>query len=166
MAMLGFVRPVYAVAVALTGPDVGQVAVPQELVTLGQPDPGLGSGVVEQAEVHLLRDLAEDGEIGAAAVVCSAERIGRTGPDAGLRINRHNGATLPRRAQEPARCPHRRSAHQPRSQALPARECRPAALPTVARHRGPAAPGPRSEEHTSELQSRQYLVCRLLLETK
>src|SRR3712207_8357907 len=25
--------------------------------------------------------------------------------------------------------------------------------------------GARSEEHTSELQSRQYLVCRLLLET-
>src|SRR3712207_7404758 len=38
--------------------------------------------------------------------------------------------------------------------------------------RGPYArdpPGPeasRSEEHTSELQSRQYLVCRLLLEKK
>src|SRR3712207_7861124 len=29
-----------------------------------------------------------------------------------------------------------------------------------------ALPGPRSEEHTSELQSRQYLVCRLLLEKK
>src|SRR5947209_11281071 len=31
-----------------------------------------------------------------------------------------------------------------------------------------AAPSPllRSEEHTSELQSRQYLVCRLLLEKK
>src|SRR3712207_8633180 len=29
--------------------------------------------------------------------------------------------------------------------------------------RGSSAPG-RSEEHTSELQSRQYLVCRLLLE--
>src|SRR3712207_1434683 len=29
-----------------------------------------------------------------------------------------------------------------------------------------AAHGPRSEEHTSELQSRQYLVCRLLLEKK
>src|SRR3712207_6993784 len=27
-------------------------------------------------------------------------------------------------------------------------------------------PTPRSEEHTSELQSRQYLVCRLLLEKK
>src|SRR3712207_8265379 len=26
-----------------------------------------------------------------------------------------------------------------------------------------AGPGRRSEEHTSELQSRQYLVCRLLL---
>src|SRR3712207_8009513 len=29
-----------------------------------------------------------------------------------------------------------------------------------------AATSPRSEEHTSELQSRQYLVCRLLLEKK
>src|SRR3712207_6966705 len=28
------------------------------------------------------------------------------------------------------------------------------------------APAGRSEEHTSELQSRQYLVCRLLLEKK
>src|SRR3712207_8786758 len=28
------------------------------------------------------------------------------------------------------------------------------------------APYTRSEEHTSELQSRQYLVCRLLLEKK
>src|SRR3712207_7742738 len=38
--------------------------------------------------------------------------------------------------------------------------------------RSPADPAPaersprRSEEHTSELQSRQYLVCRLLLEKK
>src|SRR3712207_7659653 len=31
---------------------------------------------------------------------------------------------------------------------------------------GLAAAGERSEEHTSELQSRQYLVCRLLLEKK
>src|SRR3712207_8223479 len=30
----------------------------------------------------------------------------------------------------------------------------------------PAWPTVRSEEHTSELQSRQYLVCRLLLEKK
>src|SRR5215217_9005109 len=42
-------------------------------------------------------------------------------------------------------------------------------------HRGPRprsrgrsrrSAGARSEEHTSELQSRQYLVCRLLLEQK
>src|SRR3712207_8773129 len=34
--------------------------------------------------------------------------------------------------------------------------------------RGPKAKsgGTRSEEHTSELQSRQYIVCRLLLEKK
>src|SRR5258707_10916167 len=31
---------------------------------------------------------------------------------------------------------------------------------------GLQAKTPRSEEHTSELQSRQYLVCRLLLEKK
>src|SRR3712207_8648703 len=35
-------------------------------------------------------------------------------------------------------------------------------LPARRRSRG----GQRSEEHTSELQSRQYLVCRLLLEKK
>src|SRR3712207_8029337 len=34
-------------------------------------------------------------------------------------------------------------------------------------HRGIGGPtAARSEEHTSELQSRQYLVCRLLLEKK
>src|SRR3712207_8337745 len=32
--------------------------------------------------------------------------------------------------------------------------------------RGAVRPRRRSEEHTSELQSRQYLVCRLLLEKK
>src|SRR5947209_10210512 len=38
--------------------------------------------------------------------------------------------------------------------------CRPEARELASR-----SPG-RSEEHTSELQSRQYLVCRLLLEKK
>src|SRR3712207_8087889 len=32
--------------------------------------------------------------------------------------------------------------------------------------RATTSAGSRSEEHTSELQSRQYLVCRLLLEKK
>src|SRR3712207_6867427 len=43
------------------------------------------------------------------------------------------------------------------------------ALPGERRQAHPerAVPDPaRSEEHTSELQSRQYLVCRLLLEKK
>src|SRR3712207_8881087 len=35
-----------------------------------------------------------------------------------------------------------------------------------ARHARGARRGGRSEEHTSELQSRQYLVCRLLIEKK
>src|SRR3712207_8903382 len=44
--------------------------------------------------------------------------------------------------------------------AVPERPCHPQAGGSH-----PAQP-PRSEEHTSELQSRQYLVCRLLLEKK
>src|SRR5258707_3939891 len=36
----------------------------------------------------------------------------------------------------------------------------------IVRARKPGPTADRSEEHTSELQSRQYLVCRLLLEKK
>src|SRR3712207_7391112 len=44
-------------------------------------------------------------------------------------------------------------------------------IPQISLIMGPCAGGAvyspaRSEEHTSELQSRQYLVCRLLLEKK
>src|SRR5258707_9686898 len=40
-------------------------------------------------------------------------------------------------------------------------------LPTTCNRQSPyASTRKRSEEHTSELQSRQYLVCRLLLEKK
>src|SRR3712207_7960267 len=39
-------------------------------------------------------------------------------------------------------------------------------LPGVVDDRDAAGLAARSEEHTSELQSRQYLVCRLLLEKK
>src|SRR3712207_7071760 len=44
--------------------------------------------------------------------------------------------------------------------------CRLPPLPRLRRRPGPGRGGGRSEEHTSELQSRQYLVCRLLLEKK
>src|SRR5258707_11885591 len=39
-------------------------------------------------------------------------------------------------------------------------------MPAGSSERGPLKWRVRSEEHTSELQSRQYLVCRLLLEKK
>src|SRR2546429_4555361 len=68
-----------------------------------------------------------------------------------------------------------RGANKPRSRRLAARPCMPGSLrlhperthgiPAVfltAFHRKPN----RSEEHTSELQSRLHLVCRLLLEKK
>ena len=46
------------------------------------------------------------------------------------------------------------------------RECQDARAEHPIRHAGQASHPPRSEEHTSELQSPMYLVCRLLLEKK
>src|SRR3712207_7867093 len=45
-----------------------------------------------------------------------------------------------------------------------AKKCRAAGDKSIGSR--PSTPCARSEEHTSELQSRQYLVCRLLLEKK
>src|SRR3712207_7010715 len=45
----------------------------------------------------------------------------------------------------------------------PQRAACPATGRAAAAAGGPCPGGERSEEHTSELQSRQYLVCRLLL---
>src|SRR3712207_7562190 len=64
-------------------------------------------------------------------------------------------------AAEPERA---RRAHRRRFQ-RPDRPAAPAALRLRLSRRGYVARR-RSEEHTSELQSRQYLVCRLLLEKK
>src|SRR2546421_2152159 len=75
----------------------------------------------------------------------------------------------------PARSPSRSSAHRPDphtsarhgERRTPIAACRsrrsPRSAPTP--FRAPVV-GPRSEEHTSELQSRSDLVCRLLLEKK
>src|SRR3712207_8861371 len=54
--------------------------------------------------------------------------------------------------------PHRPGGADQHAQARRSRESR--------RGGGTPLPVVRSEEHTSELQSRQYLVCRLLLEKK
>src|SRR3712207_7657316 len=72
-----------------------------------------------------------------------------------FRSRRHPGADRSLRRKAPAT--HRQADR-------PGRGCRrrSAAEVRVAGQRARA----RSEEHTSELQSRQYLVCRLLLEKK
>src|SRR3712207_8313228 len=72
------------------------------------------------------------------------------------------------RAHEAHRDAHRRrlactvGAAEPEHRAGRDREGHPLEHPVA----GEALVQPRSEEHTSELQSRQYLVCRLLLEKK
>src|SRR3712207_7155760 len=61
------------------------------------------------------------------------------------------------------RSPPRRSGPAPHHQGGP----RPDVVPRFEHEPLPPVRGEvRSEEHTSELQSRQYLVCRLLLEKK
>src|SRR3712207_6996409 len=63
-----------------------------------------------------------------------------------------------------------RSARSARSTSTtrPAARSGPPCTPACSAPRRPSCRSlrPRSEEHTSELQSRQYLVCRLLLEKK
>jgi hypothetical protein len=71
--VLRVVRAVDAVPVALAGADVGQVAVVDERVALGQLDPGLGAVLVEQAQLHPVRRLGEQREVGAGAVVGGAQ---------------------------------------------------------------------------------------------
>src|SRR3712207_8209259 len=66
------------------------------------------------------------------------------------------------------RLPRRRRQHPPDPAVRRARP-RPGEARLERQPRDPGGvhpPGGRSEEHTSELQSRQYLVCRLLLEKK
>src|SRR3712207_6877192 len=66
--------------------------------------------------------------------------------------------------------PQRKTPPESSQYLLPADEglllSRMASLAASTHSRGMPAPATRSEEHTSELQSRQYLVCRLLLEKK
>src|SRR5258707_2938866 len=57
----------------------------------------------------------------------------------------------------------RRSGRDPARSECPHRSLREFQTTTAPDRRGAVR---RSEEHTSELQSRQYLVCRLLLEKK
>src|SRR3989442_2432338 len=54
---------------------------------------------------------------------------------------------------------------EPRDLRVDGRAARPRVVQLL-QHEGAGGAGPRSEEHTSELQSRPHLVCRLLLEKK
>src|SRR3712207_7579289 len=74
-----------------------------------------------------------------------------------FRSGRAAGATIARPAARPG---HRARPARPTAAPAPGAARRSGATPR------PRAHAARSEEHTSELQSRQYLVCRLLLEKK
>ena len=75
------IGPVHAVAVALAGARIGQVAVPDELAALGEAHALLVSGLVEEAQVDGGRVLAEEREVHPRAVPGRAERIRLAPPD-------------------------------------------------------------------------------------
>src|SRR3712207_8254294 len=72
-------------------------------------------------------------------------------------LSLHDALPISRGSGRSTRCG-RRSATYPRTGPTDGRRC--------GRTGGGRRGRGRSEEHTSELQSRQYLVCRLLLEKK
>src|SRR3712207_7029919 len=59
-----------------------------------------------------------------------------------------------------------RTSSRMRASTAPACSARPCVDHAAAERASSSGSETRSEEHTSELQSRQYLVCRLLLEKK
>ncbi len=116
------VGPVHPVAVALTRLDGRQKAVPDEAVHFVQRHPGLGAVGVEEAEFHLLGDLAEYRKVGARAVVGRAQRVGPSRPllgsDRARRVVsfRHSGPLSP--ARPPACGPTVWSTHRAASHTL------------------------------------------------
>src|SRR5690606_41406329 len=85
---------------------------------------------------------------------------------------RPNRGARPRRRPDPGRV-QQRALRRPRPRRRPRRALLAGAqraalrrLPAAARLRRPLPAAARSEEHTSELQSREKLVCRLLLGNK
>ena len=91
--LLGLVGPVHAVAVALAGLHVRQVAVPDVGVDLADLDPLLVALGVEQAQLDALGDLAEQREVGAAAVEVRTQGVGGAGPDVSLGSHWHDPIT-------------------------------------------------------------------------
>jgi hypothetical protein len=101
------VGAVDAEAVALAGVDPGQEGVPDVAVHLGEADALLVALVVEEAELDLLGDLAEDREVGARAVVRCPEGVGATWPYLG-----HRGCSSCCGARRSGACAHvRRGGH-------------------------------------------------------
>src|SRR3712207_8567706 len=80
------------------------------------------------------------------------------GGDGDARVGEGEGVALPRVEREVRRC-RPDAGNRLTNCSTPCSNSAPKSAPPNSTRR-------RSEEHTSELQSRQYLVCRLLLEKK
>ncbi len=81
LAAGGVVLAVDPISVALPRLDRGQVAVVDEGVDIDEIDARLGAVVVEEAELHAFGALAEQGEVGAAAIERRPQRVRGTWPD-------------------------------------------------------------------------------------
>src|SRR3989442_4359662 len=129
---------------------------------------GVGSG---QAEAELAEGARDAGRARVAIAV-----VQQLGQRRGV-VERPRGAAGPEAILLPAEAAHPDRRHDLASLAAPARDEIDGAAERVAPEQGRGAAddldsldvvewNQRSEEHTSELQSRPHLVCRLLLEKK
>ncbi len=92
VAVLGLVGPVHPVAVALPRLDAGQVGVVHEGVGLDHLHAGLGAGVVDQAELDGVGDLAEEREVDSCPVVRRTQRVRASWPDLHAAPSRNDGS--------------------------------------------------------------------------
>src|SRR4029079_8786138 len=80
-ALVRVVRAVHPVAVTLARLDVGQIAVPHVRLHLRHGAPGLAALVVEETQLDLLGDLAEQCEVRPCPVIGGAQRVRLARPD-------------------------------------------------------------------------------------
>src|SRR6185312_427251 len=88
LSVFGTIRAVHAIAVELSGPDVGEIAMPDLVVALAQCDARALDGIVgtaEEAQLDPRRVFRKDGEVDTFAIPGRAEWVRLAGPDAHVR---------------------------------------------------------------------------------